>query len=453
MTNDMTTGKVGRILIKYSVPVMLSAVFQQLYNIADSVIAGNFAGKTALAAIGASYPVTMIFIAVATGFSTGSTVVISRLFGEKDMGRMKSAISTSILSAGILSLLLTVLGVFLTRPMITALQTTPDIFEDSALYLAIFCGGLFFLFLYNSSTGVFLALGDSKTPLILLMISSVGNVLLDLLFVAGFGMGVAGAAWATFICQASCAVLAFIILVLRVRKIDHGVKFQPFTVNSLKSISRIAVPSILQLSFVSVGNLFIQAIINSFGVDAVAGYSAAVKLNTFVITTFTTAGTAVSNFTAQNFGAKKPERIQEGYKLGIIITTALSVPVTALFLIFGGQLMGLFMDTANLQNAGAVDIGKTFLFIVSPFYVLIGTKLVADGILRGMGEMKAFMVSTFTDLILRVILSYIFSFFWGITGVWLSWPIGWIAAALLSRLFYRRAMFKGDKQHQLRYEG
>ncbi|MEG1426921.1 MAG: MATE family efflux transporter, partial [Oscillospiraceae bacterium] len=172
MTTDMTRGSVGKTLIKYSLPIMLSAVFQQLYSISDSIIAGNFAGKEALAAIGASYPVTMIFISVATGFSTGSTVVISRLFGQKNMGEVKTAICTSLLSAGVLSILLTVLGLILCNPMIAALQTTPDIFANSSAYLGIFCGGLFFLFLYNSCNGVFLALGDSKTPLYLLILSS-----------------------------------------------------------------------------------------------------------------------------------------------------------------------------------------------------------------------------------------------------------------------------------------
>ena len=442
MTNDMTKGSVSKILLKYSIPIMLSAVFQQLYNISDSIIAGNFAGKSALAAIGSSYPITMIFIAVATGFSTGSTVVISRLFGEKNMGEMKTAISTSVIFAGGLSIVLTVLGLIFCRPMILALRTTPDIFEDSATYLAIFCIGLFFLFLYNSCNGAFLALGDSKTPLVFLIISSVGNVALDLLFVAVWQMGVAGAAWATFICQAVCSLAAFFVLIHRLRLIKTAEKYKYFTIPTLKKISKIAVPSILQLSFVSVGNLFIQSIINSFGVDAVAGYSAAIKLNTFVLTTFTTAGTSISNFTAQNFGAREHGRIKKGYKSGIIIILAISIPVVAVFLLFGGSLMGLFMDTSDAKNMDALQIGITFLNIVAPFYLIIGTKLVADGVLRGVGAMRSFMISTFTDLILRVILSYVFSYFWGITGVWLSWPVGWIAAAIMSRIFYVGAIGK-----------
>lgn len=441
-STDMTRGSVGKTLLRYSVPVMLSAAFQQLYNISDSIIAGNFAGKAALAAIGASYPITMIFIAIAQGFSTGSTVVVSRLFGEKSIKEMKTAISTSVVSSAVISIVLTVLGIVFTRPMIYALQTTSDIFEDSALYLAIFCGGMFFLFLYNSANGAFLALGDSNTPLIFLIGSSVGNIALDLLFVAVFKWGVAGAAWATFICQALCSVLAFAVLMRRLRKIEPEKKFSYFTFSSLKGILRISVPSILQLSFVSVGNLFIQAIINSFGVDAVAGYSSAIKLNTFVLTTFNTAGTSISNFTAQNFGAKKPARIREGYKLGIIITACIGVPVTALFLIFGRPLIGLFMDGSAAENSGAMAIGINFLQIVSPFYIVIATKIVADGILRGVGCMKAFMISTFSDLILRVILSYILSIPFGITGVWLSWPVGWVIAAVISRIYYR-------KQHYL----
>lgn len=436
----MTRGSVGRVLLMYSLPVMLSAVFQQLYNISDSIIAGNFAGKAALAAIGASYPVTMIFIAIAQGFSTGSTVVISKLLGEKDVKGMKTAIWTSIIFSAALALVLTVAGLVFCRPIIAAMQTTQDIFDDSALFLSIFCMGLFFLFLYNSCNGAFLALGDSKTPLVFLIISSVGNILLDLLFVAVWNMGVAGAAWATFICQALCSILAFSVLLKRISKIKTDGHYDKFTWDALQRICRIAVPSILQMSFVSVGNLFVQSIINSFGVDAVAGYSAAIKLNTFVLTTFTTAGTSISNFTAQNFGAGLPQRIRKGYKLGIIITESVAIPVTAIFLIFGGSLVGLFMDTSVADNNGALNIGIGFLNIIAPFYFVIATKLVADGILRGVGAMKAFMVSTFSDLILRVILSFVLAMPLGLNGVWMSWPVGWIVAAVISRIYYCRTM-------------
>ncbi|MEG1427346.1 MAG: MATE family efflux transporter, partial [Oscillospiraceae bacterium] len=198
--------------------------------------------------------------------------------------------------------------------------------------------------------------------------------------------------------------------------------------------------------FVSVGNLFIQALINSFGVDAVAGYSAAVRLNTFVITSFTTVGNSISNFVAQNHGADQPDRVRKSYKLGLLLTLAIALPVIALFLLLPEPLIGLFMDGSKGDISAALKIGTDFLRIVSPFYVLICTKLVADGVLRGVGAMAPFMVSTFSDLILRVILAYLLTVPLGLTGIWISWPIGWAAAALLSRIFYTRLPWLKPRQ-------
>lgn len=442
MVQDMTEGSVSRILLKFSIPMLISAVFQQLYNMADSVIAGHFAGRRALAAVGASYPVTMIFMAVAAGLSIGCTVVISRYFGAGDHENMKSAVFTSILSALAIGAVFTAAGLPCSRPVIELLKTDPVIISDSALYLNIYILGLLFLFLYNICNGIFIALGDSRTPLIFLIISSVANIFVDLLFVAVFKMGVAGVAWATFLCQSICSVSALFFLLRRLAGIRTERPYRKFSLLMLKNIGVMAVPSILQQSFISVGNLCVQGLVNSYGVDATAGYSAAVKLNTFAVTGFTTMGNSISAFTAQNMGAGRPERIRSGYRIGLLIIIAAVIPFTILYFFFAPEMVRLFMDPRDAENFKAIAVGVDFLKIVSPFFAVISLKLVADGVLRGAGAMRYFMIATFSDLVIRVVLSFVLHIPYGTRGIWMSWPVGWVLGSALSCWFYFREKWK-----------
>lgn len=447
MIQDLTTGDSGRVLLGYTVPMFISVAFQQIYNIADSMIAGRFAGEDALAAVGASYPITMIFMAVAVGCNIGCSVIISQLFGAKRYRELKTAVSTVMLVGFVLSAFLTAVGLVTTAPMMRAIRTPGNIFADGALYLRIYIGGFVFLFLYNVVTGMFNSLGDSRTPLYFLIGSSVGNILLDLLFVAVFHWGVAGVAWATFLAQGAACVLALMAFRVRLRQVDGragsgdirkgGAQAKPpvFSGAMLGKIALVAVPSILQQSFVSVGNIFIQSLVNSYGSDVIAGYSAAVKLNTFVITGFTTFGNGVSGFVAQNLGAGRTGRISECFRAGIKIALTVAACFAVLYFFAGGAMMRLFLEDAS---GTAMQTGRLFLQIVSPFYLVVSLKLIADGVLRGAEAMRYFMVSTFTDLILRVILAYLLSAPFGSAGIWLSWPVGWGVAAALSLLFYHR---------------
>lgn len=437
MVRDLTEGEPQSILWRFTLPMFISVIFQQLYNIADSVIAGKFAGEEALAAVGASYPITMIFMAIAVGSNIGCSVVISQFFGAKRYGRMKTAISTTLFAAVALSAVLTAAGLFGSRSLMRIIQTPENIFSDGDLYLRIYILGFLFLFLYNVSTGIFTSLGDSKTPLYFLIGSSLGNIVLDYWFVAGLHLGVAGVAWATFLAQGIACVLALVAMAFRLRSIKTDEPAELFSWEMLKRISLIAVPSILQQSFISIGNIFVQGLINSFGSSVIAGYSGAVKLNTFAITSFTTLGNGISSFTAQNMGAGKISRVKAGSKSGMKMGLALSVPFLITYVCFGSQMMSLFLK----EGGGlALDTGVEFLRIVAPFYVIIAMKLASDGMLRGSGSMKEFMVATFSDLILRVALAFILAkVFDGVIGVWLSWPMGWIVGTALS-LYYNRAV-------------
>ncbi len=432
---DLTEGTPRKILWQFSVPMFVSVIFQQLYNIADSVIAGKFAGEDALAAVGASYPITMIFMAIAVGSNIGCSVVISNLFGAKKYKEMKTAVTTTLIAAFLISAGLTVLGLAGTRALMVMIRTPENIFDAGALYLGIYIGGFIFLFLYNVATGIFSALGDSKTPLYFLMASSIGNILLDYLFVAKCGWGVAGVAWATFLAQGIASILALLTMARRLRTLKTEGKAKLFSGEMLRKISQIAVPSIFQQSFISIGNIFIQGLVNSFGSSVIAGYSAAIKLNTFAITSFTTLGNGISNYTAQNMGAGKKERVREGFFAGIQMAMLIVVPFFAAFFIFGESMINLFMTK---DSTVAMQTGIQFLHIISPFYFVVAAKLMADGVLRGAGLMKQFMAATFVDLVLRVILAFLFAGSLGSVGIWISWPVGWVAATILSMVFYRK---------------
>lgn len=435
MNKDLTSGKPSSVLWKFCLPLFGSIIFQQLYNIADSFVAGKFIGNDALAAVGNSYEITLIFIAFAFGCNIGCSVVVSNFFGAKKYGEMKTSVYTSLIAGGVLCGVLMLFGSIFCGGLLRLINTPENIFADSKLYLDIYIYGLPFVFFYNIATGIFSALGDSKTPFVFLACSSVANIGMDILFVAAFKMGVAGVAWATFLCQGVSCVLAVLFVVLRLKKIGAGEKTKLFSFAILGKVAVIAVPSILQQSFISVGNIVIQSVINTFGSEVMAGYSAAVKLNNMVVTSLTTLGNGISNYTAQNMGAGKHVRVKQGFRAGLAIVWIICVPVCALYLIAGKYLMYAFLDDVS---GAALKTGLTFLRVISPFYFVIAAKLVADGVLRGSGMMKQFMIATFTDLILRVALAEVLALTpLGTTGIWMAWPCGWCVSAVLSIIFYR----------------
>lgn len=441
MNKDLTVGNPASVLWKFCLPLFGSIIFQQLYNIADSFVAGKFIGENALAAVGNSYEITLIFIAFAFGCNIGCSVIVSQLFGAKKLGEMKTAVYTTFVSSAVLCAMLMAGGMIFCDSLLHLINTPENVFADSRLYLDIYIMGLPFVFFYNVATGIFSALGDSKTPFIFLAASSTSNIFMDILFVTAFKMGVAGVAWATFLCQGVSCVLAVGFVLRRLKGVETDEKSHIFSFPIFCRIAVIAIPSILQQSFISVGNIVIQGVINSFGSSVMAGYSASVKLNNLVITSLTTLGNGISNFTAQNIGANKMERVRQGFAAGLKLVWALCLPLVALYLLGGRALVNIFM---NEPSAEAVDTGVQFLCILSPFYFVVSTKLVSDGVLRGAGLMKEFMVATFTDLILRVGLAIGLAKVLGVVGIWCAWPIGWVIATVVSVIFYNRGPWKAN---------
>lgn len=435
MVTDLTKEHPDKTLWRFLLPMMFSVAFQQIYNIADSMIAGRFAGEDALAAVGASYSITVIFMAFAVGMNLGASVIVSRLFGAGDRKGVKRAVTTAFASSLSLAVILTVYGYFFCRNMMEWIHTPQNIMQDGVLYLKIYVFGLIFLMLYNVCTGIFTALGDSRTPLWFLLGSSAGNIVLDLLFVAKLHWGVAGVAWATFIAQGISAVLALVTLLVRLQKFAGTERVPLFDRKLFVQILAIAVPSILQQSVLSVGNLFVQDIVNRYGSAVVAGYSGAIKLNTFAINIFMTLGSCLSSYTAQNIGAGKQERIPMGFRTGLKLSELTALPFVVLYFGLSQQMMGLFL---NAESSAAIHAGVMFLRIVSPWYFMIVVKLMTDGIIRGSGAMIYFVIATIPDLILRIGFALMLSPRFGSTGIWMAWPFGWIAATVLTIIFYRK---------------
>ena len=437
MNKDLTVGTPSRVLWRFCLPMFGSILFQQLYNIADSLVAGKLIGENALASVGNSYEITLIFLAFSFGCNIGSSVIVSRYFGAKEYDKMKTAISTALIGTCVLCAALMATGLLGCRTLLELIHTPAELMADSAEYLDIYTLGLPFLFLYNVATGIFAALGDSRTPFLFLAASSTANIAVDVLFVAAFDMGVAGVAWATFLCQGVSCLLSLWVVARRVKAIPNTGKRVWFSWKVLGEIAFVAVPSILQQSFVSVGNIIIQSVINSYGASVIAGFAAATKLNNVLISSVTTLCSGISNYASQNLGAGKMERVRAGFGAGIRMLSVVCIGFTFLYFFAGRQALLLFM---NSPTGEAIDTGVVFLRTVAPFYLLLGVKVCGDGLMRGCGKMGRFMITTLSDLFLRVVLAVTFSHWMGVNGIWLAWPVGWFVGCTLSVVLYRTSI-------------
>lgn len=447
---NMTEGAPARKLFFFAAPMILGNLFQQLYNMADSVIVGQFAGVDALAAVGASYALTTVFVMLAIGGGNGSAVVTAQYLGAKRYRELKTSVSTALTAFLALGILLAVAGYFGSGMILTVLKTPENILEMAQQYLNIYFVGLPFLFLYNVLASMFNALGDSKTPLYLLIFSSVVNVGLDIWFVAGFSMGVAGVAVATVIAQGTAAVISFLLLVRKLRDYevpdDDACKAgdrKLFDADMLAHMVKMAIPTMLQQSIVSVGMLLVQSVINRFGSDVLAGYTAAGRIESICIVPMIAAGNAVATFTAQNVGAGKHERVREGYRSAYGMVFGFAAVICIAVLLSRKALIGMFLDGAG--NAAAYETGISYLSFIAFFYVLIGLKAITDGVLRGSGDVGVFMAANLINLSIRVSAAYLLAPVLGAAAVWYAEPMGWAVNYLLSFLRYKSGKWRTKK--------
>lgn len=425
-------------LLIFALPMMLGNFFQQVYTMADSVIVGRFVGEDALAAVGASYSLTNVFISIAIGGGVGASVITSQTFGARDYARMKRSISTALLSFLAISIFLGVVGLTLSRQIMVLLNAPANILEDSITYLNIYFLGLPFLFMYNVLSSMFNALGRSRIPLYLLIFSSVLNVALDVYMVTVLHMGVAGVAWATLIAQGISAVLSFSIFLKELRSYP-GKLDALFDWKELKNMGRVALPSILQQSTVSIGMMLVQSVVNSFGSQMLAGYSAAMRIESVCIVPMSAMGNAISSYTAQNVGADKPERVKAGYRASYGIVFAIAAGICLVVQLLASPLISLFLEDGS---AAAFETGIQCTRFMAWFYVLIGLKMISDGVLRGAGDMTMFTVANLVNLGLRVVLAVTLAPRFGIQFVWVAVPVGWLINYLISFFEYRTGKWK-----------
>ena len=406
----------------------------------DSVVVGRFVSENALAAVGASYSLTNVFISIAIGGGVGASVLVSRYFGARDYRRMKTSVSTALISFLVVSLALGGLGLLLGDQIMEVLNTPENIMEDAVTYLNIYFMGLPFLFMYNVLSAMFNALGKSRIPLYLLIFSSVFNVVLDLIMVCSFHMGVAGVAWATLIAQGISAVMAFLIFIREMRSYQAGEEIRWFDRREFGSMCRIALPSILQQSTVSIGMMLVQSVVNSFGAQMLAGYSAGMRIESICIVPMAAMGNVMSSFTAQNLGAKQQERVVKGYHTAYGIVFGFGILICVILEIFYRPLILMFLGEEG--TALALNTGMSYMRFIGFFFSFIGLKMITDGLLRGAGDMKMFTVANLVNLGIRVVVAVTMAPRFGIAFVWYAVPMGWLANYLISFARYKTGIWK-----------
>lgn len=439
---DMVTDHPGKALLFFALPMILGNLFQQFYNITDSIIVGRFVGEQALAAVGASYAITNVFIAIAIGGGIGSSVIISQFFGAGSLGKMKTAIFTTLINFLIISLCLGLFGAIFHIQILNLVHTPSDILKDAGIYLAIYFMGLPFLFMYNVQASIFNSLGDSKTPLYLLIFSSLLNIVLDMAFVILLKQGVRGVATATLIAQGISAVLSFLLLMKKLKGYQTDEPTQLYDLTMMRSMVVIAVPSILQQSIVHMGILLVQSVVNSFGSAALAGYSAGSRIESLSIVPMLAMGNAMSTFTAQNIGAGKLDRVKEGYKMCYLTVFSTGLFLCILYQLFGGIFVSLFLENPNGE---AYSVGLRYVRFLAFFYSFIGLKSTTDGLLRGAGDVAAFTIANLVNLGFRVIITNLFAPVYGIHVAWMAVPIGWAANYIISFGWYLTGRWKRIK--------
>ena len=461
---NMLTDSPGRSLFFFALPMILGNLFQQFYTTVDSIIVGQFVGEDALAAIGASYSLTTVFIMIAIGGGIGASVITSQYLGAGLFKKMKTSVYTALVSFLSVSVFLGLFGLIFSKVILQGLNTPENILSDAMLYLRIYFFGLPFLFMYNILSSIFNALGNSRTPLFLLNFSSLLNIVMDLVLVRGFGYGNAGAAVATVLAQGLSAVISFTILMgtlrgygaadedekkqgmgecrpeLRQAGVKEGVqrveegRTALFDIHMLGSMVKVAIPSMLQQSIVSIGMLLVQSVVNGFGSSVLAGYTAGMRIESICIVPMIASGNAVSTFTAQNLGAGAPERVKKGYQAAVKMVLAFAVVICLVLTLFHEEITRSFLDEGS--GAAAFQTGNDYLSFIAFFFVCIGFKAITDGVLRGAGDVLVFTLANLLNLTIRVTFAFAFAPVLGVQAVWIAVPIGWTSNFLISLVRY-----------------
>jgi putative MATE family efflux protein len=444
---DLTTGNEGKLILEFAAPMLLGTVFQQLFSVVDSIVVGNFLGKEALAAVGASFPVIFVMVSLIIGLVMGTTVVISQYFGAGDLAKVKRAIDTMYIYSTVAAIILTIIGLIIAEPLLRLLGLPENIMPQALEYLRIYLSGMLIFFGYNGTSAILRGLGDSKTPLYFLIIATVANIILVLLFVGVFHWGIAGAAYATLAANGIAFGLAIYWLNSRHEIIRIAFKGLHFDREIFRQSIRIGLPTGIQQTLVALGALALLGIVNQFGTDIIAGYSVAGRLDMMALIPAMSFSQALSTFVGQNIGANKTERIRKGLIATIKMAGIVTI-CTSLIIIFSGHfLMSLFT-----KDQAVIRAGDQYLTIVSAFYFLFTLMFIYQGLLRGAGDTMIPMFFSLLSLwIIRIPIAWFLSERIGSVGIWWSIPAGWFVGVVLSYFYYLTGNWKNKAV--VKYEG
>jgi putative MATE family efflux protein len=435
---DLTNGKEGKLIFQFAAPMLLGNIFQQLFSVVDSIIVGNYVGKVALAAVGASFPVIFVMISLIVGIVMGTTIVISQYFGAGDYVRVRRAIDTMYIYSFVAGGIVTIAGIIFAEPILRLLVLPEEIMPQATQYLRIFFSGTIIFFGYNGTSAVLRGLGDSKTPLYFLIIATVANIILDLLFVAVFNWGVAGAAYATLLANTIAFALAIIWLNKTHKLIRIVIKGLHFDREVFRQSLRIGLPTGIQQTLVALGGLALMGIVNTFGTNVIAGYSVASRLDFLAMVPAMSFSQALSTFVGQNIGANKPHRVRTGLIATVKMSGIVTIATTILIVFSGHILMDMFTNDQEV-----IRIGDQYLTIVSSFYLIFTLMFIYNGVMRGAGDTLLPMFFTLFSLwIIRVPMAYFLSARLGAQGIWWSIPSGWVIGFILSYVYYKTGRWK-----------
>lgn len=439
----MTQGNIWKLLITFSIPLIIGNLLQQMYNTADSIIVGNFVGSNGLAAVGSGTALINLIIAFAQGTSVGAGVVVSQYIGADKKDKIKISVHTSICISIILGLILSLLGIFASPSLLIMMKTPKVVLKSSILYLQIYCGGLIFNVIYNMATGILNAAGNSKKPLVYLAIASFTNIILDLLFIKIFKLGVMGAAIATDISQAISCVLAIGYL-LKVKS-DYKLYIKDLKINKETAVKiiKIGLPTAIQNMVISFSNVLVQSSVNAYGATAMAGYAAYLKIDGFNILPVLSISMAVTTFTGQNVGANRLDRVKKGMYSSLIMVLVYTVFIGAALLIFSHQVLGLFTHSAQV-----IMYGQLAMKYFCPYYFLLGILNVLAGTVRGAGKgIPPMIILLFSMCIFRILwIKIALPFYSSIDGVFILYPISWLVGAILMILYTKFGKWLPHKQ-------
>lgn len=435
---DLSVGNEGRLIFQFATPMLLGNMFQQLYNVVDSIIVGQFIGKEALAAVGSSFPIIFTLISFIIGIAIGSTVIISQFFGAKDYEKVRRAIDTLYIFIFFASLFVSFLGIYFSTDIFRLIGLPDDVLPQADTYLDIYLSGLVLFFGFNATSAILRGLGDSKTPLFFMIIATLMNIGLDLLFVVVFKWGIEGAAIATIVAQGGAFITAIIYLNRTHEIINLSWRKMVFDRELFRQNLRIGLPIGLQQAFVALSMMVMYWLVNPFGTNSVAAYSVVFRIDSFAAMPAMNFAAALSTFVGQNLGANKPERIRTGLISTVLMTSAFAFTISAIAYFLAGPLMRLFTDDPIV-----IELGKQYLFIISPFYVVFTAMFTIGGVMRGAGDTIIPMLITFIALwVVRIPLCYYLSQDMGITGIWWGIPMAWLTGALLSFIYYKTGRWK-----------